>query len=515
LQPSETDDEDIADAMYKEGFWNTSVAGGVSVDENNNEITTNTRKYRPLKRRLLSLLVALEDYPVTSGYTLCITVYLLAMLISEGFAHPINNPSLGPSALGLSVFGINNPSLIVYRYQWFRLLTSNFLVSGLLTFGLALFYLCFRIRKLEQRMIRDFKSPWLFVTVIIILATIVNAAYCLVPLRRGASTAGIPLLIGLQTFHLTFYWNSFVRPYLSIGAILFDFIVVVTFFPFNSWVMIVAAVITGWIMAKMARTFDIWLPGPMMNVLKQSGLNMEMGNTVKSNSTSDAGNHQTSFGTSLSFPSVAASEEYSNFDGNVSNNYETMDEQRSTCPDHNRSRRWKFLRRVVCCGLLALFVLLLVPLFVTLVAKPNELYAEPFYTGCKSFYTVDIDDLAGSFFLSSSDDDNYNNNNQGDGRRSLAVAAAEETSQSFLRYLAGGDDKDSRGYECAEFCVPHLFVPLIQTVLRKKKIPISRGRCVDNGYSTHVIDKTFSAFSYSLDVELYGASDNDDDDDEK
>ncbi|VEU36812.1 unnamed protein product [Pseudo-nitzschia multistriata] len=511
LQPSEDEDgeTDGFSAMDKDGIWIQTPPSAMSDD---NE-SIRTKKYRTVRRRLSALLVALEDYPVTSGYTLCITVYLLAMLIKEGFAHPINNPSLGPSAVGLSIFGINNPSLIVYYHQWFRLFTSNFLVSGLLTFGLAMFYLWFRIRKLEQRMISDFKSPWLFVTVIIILATIINAAYCLVPPRRGASTAAIPLLIGLQTFHLTFYWNSFVRPYLSIGAVLFDFIVVVTLFPFNSWVMIVAAVVTGWILAKMARTFDIWLPGPMMNVLKQSGINMEMGSTVKS--AREAGNHQISFGTALNFPSAAASEsEYSNFDGHVNNSsrYETVDEQRSTCPDHNRSRRWKFVRRTVVCSLLALFVLILVPLFVTLVAKPNALYAEPFYTGCKSFYTSDIDELAASFSLSGSDDDN--NQNEEGGRRSLVIATAKETSQFFVRWLAGeGDEnKDGDGYGCAEFCVPHLVVPIFQTVLRKKKIPIAKGRCLDNGYSNHIIDKTFSALSYSLDVELYGASGGYDDD---
>jgi hypothetical protein len=479
--------------------------------------TLATRRSWSFRKKFRSIMVAMDDYPVTAGYTLWITVYFLAMLASEGFAHPINNPSLGPSALGLSVFGINNPSLIVYYHQWFRLFTSNFLVSGVLTLVMAYIYLWHRIRKLEERMIHDFKSPWLFVTIIIVLATTINASYCLFPPRRGASTAAIPLLIGLQAFHLTFYWNSFVRPFLSIGAIGFDTIVVVTLFPFNSWVMIVAALVTGWITAKIARTMDVWLPGPMMNILRQNGIQLELGSTNGSVVTPGGHGRVASFGTALSFPPCPAvsESEYNNFDGNLSNSYETMDDQRSDCPDHTRSRRGKFLKRAICCSFSALFVLLLVPLFVTLVATPNEAYLEPFRTGCKSFYTVDIDDLSASSFLSGGGDDDGNGNA---GRALSLVAAAsyseETTTESFFRWLAGGDNDDDggRSYGCAEFCVPHLLVPFVKGVLRKKEIPIDRGRCSDNGYSTHVLDKTFTALSYSLDVELYAAYNGGDDD---
>lgn len=141
----------------------------------------------------------------------------------------------------------------------------------------------------------------------------------------------------------------------------------------------------------------------------------------------------------------------------------------------------------------------------TVVATPNELYVEPFRTGCKSFYTVDIDDLAASSFLSSNDDDGENENPN--DRRSLLASgtATEEASLLFLRFLNDDPGDDENGYGCAEFCVPHLLVPFVRSVLRKKKVPIDKGRCSDHGYSTHVLDKTFSAFSYSLDVELYGA----------
>ena len=484
---------------HADGLWSPSVASAS---------TLATKRSRSLGRMIKAILVSMEDCPVTAGYTLWITVYFVAMVLSQGFVHPINNPALGPSAVGLSAFGINNPSLIVYKHQWFRMFTSNFLVSGILTLFLAYFYLWHRISMLEERMIRDFKSPWLFVTIIIVVATIINAAYCLVPQRRGASTAAIPLLIGLQAFHLTFYWNSFVRPYLSIAAIAFDTIVVVTLFPFNSWVMIAAALGIGWITAKGARTMDVWLPGPMMNILKQSGISLELGSIAGDASAIGPA----AFGTALSFPpcQAASESEYNNFDGNLSNSYETMDDQRSD--DQTRSRRGKFVKRVIYCGCFAIFVLFLVPLFLSLVATPNEAYLEPFRTGCRSFYTVDIDDLSASTFLSSGDDDNNNDNgNAQDNNRALGSVASQPPPIRFFRWLAGDENNNNeRGYGCAEFCVPHLAVPFVKGVLKKKEIPIDRGRCSDHGYATHVLDKTFTALSYSLDVELYASSNDDD-----
>lgn len=501
------DDVHSEDFTSKEGLWAPPSPKG-----DDSESLVN-RWSRSVRRWILLSLVSMEDYPVTSGYTVWITVYFLAMLYLEGFAHPVNNPALGPSAVGLSDFGINNPSMIVYKHQWFRLFTSNFLVSGILTLVLAYFYLWYRIRKLEQRMIHDFKSPWLFVTITIVLATTINAAYCLVPQRRGASTTAIPLLIGLQTFHLTFYWNFFLRPYLSIGAIVFDAFLVVTLFPFNSWIMIVAGMVTGWITAKGARTMDVWLPGPMMNVLKETGIQLELGIAGGGAGSVVSPGGPAVFGTALTFPprNAASESEYNNFDVNGSNSYITMDDQRSTCPDHNRSRRGKFLKKTLCSGLLVVCVLLVVPLFVTLVATPSETYLEAFRTGCESFYTVDLDDLSASSFLYGGDDDNYEG-----GDRSLVAfsSSARDTTESFVRWLAG-EDKEEGSYGCAEFCVPHLLVPFANQVLKKKKVPIGRGTCSDHGYSTHVLDKTFTAFTYSLDVEMYGASNYDDDDEDE
>merc|ERR1712238_364917 len=201
--------------------------------------------------------------------------------------------------------------------------------------------------------------------------------------------------------------------------------------------------------------------------------------------------------------------------------YETMDDQRSSSQDYHyyvTRKKWKELKRIGCVSFLSFFVLLVIPLFVTIVAIPDQLYVESFYTGCKSFYTTELEELvSSSSFFSNTKNDADVDDGGGQRRRSLRTAPAP---QSFLLWLAGEDDdhnNDDTGggdYKCAEFCLPHIVVPVFRHVTRKKKIPIYLGRCIDQAdqdednsglsYTTHILDKTFSAFSYSLDVELYG-----------
>ncbi|KAG7349753.1 pectin acetylesterase [Nitzschia inconspicua] len=431
------------------------------------------------KKRTTTLLTTYEDHPVVTGYALCICLYFWFMIIEEGFCHPVNNPSFGPNAVGLSNFGINNPSLIVYQHQWFRLLTSNFLVTGALTFFYANFYLWFRVRHLERRMLNEFNSPWLFVTLAVVLATVINAFYCLFPSQQGASATAIPLLMGLHACHLTIYWNSFVRPFLSIAAILLDFVLILIFFPFNSWVMMLTALVAGPILARISRRFDSWLPGPM-DVEK----NMKNASTFDQSELRSNGGDQ---------GAVDDDEEVS---------YETMDERVASTPDGTRSRRRKFITRTIFCAGLALFVLLIVPFFINVVASPNKVYSQPFYTGCKLFYTTDIDGLSSSSFVSN--DDENEEEKGGAGRRIMAV------SSDFVRWLQG-DDQDRGNYQCASFCIPHMVTPVFKQVVHAKGIPIQKGTCRDQGYSTKLLDKTFSAFAYSLDVELYSASYNNND----
>jgi membrane associated rhomboid family serine protease len=360
-----------------------------------------------------------------TGFGLCFCLYFWFMIIEEGFCHPINNPSLGPNAVGLSKFGINNPALIVYQHQWFRLFTSNFLVSGVLTFVYAIFYLSFRVRHLERRMLNEFDSPWLFVTLAILLASIVNAIYCLIPSQQGASATAIPLLMGLHTCHLTIYWNSFVRPLLSIAAILMDFTIITILFPFNSWIMMLTALLCGVILGRMARRLDSWLPGPM-----------DVDKSLKTTSTFDQSERH---GTREARNDGKNDEEVS---------YETMDDQVASTPDRTRSRRKKLITRTLFCGGLALFVLLLIPLFISFVASPKKMYAEPFFTGCKLFYTTDMEDLASSSFISN-DDQNGEGRDEADGERRRITTSVADT---FLRWLEG-EDHDIDSFQCASFCI--------------------------------------------------------------
>ena len=50
-----------------------------------------------LNETIMSWFVALQEYPVTAGYALCVSLYFLSMMAETGFAHPVNNPALGKS----------------------------------------------------------------------------------------------------------------------------------------------------------------------------------------------------------------------------------------------------------------------------------------------------------------------------------------------------------------------------------------------------------------------------------
>jgi len=85
------------------------------------------------------------------------------------------------------------------------------------------------------------------------------------------------------------------------------------------------------------------------------------------------------------------------------------------------------------------------------------------------------------------------------------AAFFERQSNSFLRWL-GENEHDDLDFQCAAFCIPHLITPMFKHATKRKGVPIHKGTCQDQGYSSKILDKTFSAFSYSLDVELYGST---------
>ena len=455
--------------------------------------TSTTSHWATFKSKALSIMQTWESYPVTVGYMMCISVYFLFMICQQGFAHPMNNPSLGPNALGLSKFGILNPSLVVYQGHWFRLLTTNFVVSGVITYIITILYLLFRTRPLETKIGTDFMSPWLFVTIAVLVASFTNFVYCFVPTRFGASCTSLAMLMGLQAFHLLQYRNTFVRPYLSIAALVFDLFVVSFIFPFNSWIMMVTGIFGGLVLSAWSKSLDEFLPGGIKIHVSGASIGKNLQSEIEL-----FGQHST--------------EE----EDESSVNYETMDDRHASHVVMNKQRKKR--TKIVFCAFLAFSVSVLVPLLIAAAASPRRIYEDSFYTGCKLFYSDQLDDLSSSFL---SDDDNVDHENRdgeegGDHRRSLQTAYAG----AMFRFLDGVSEMSSRrrrieaggghevDYSCAQFCVPHLISPLFQTVARNRGLPVQRGQCTEHGYTTHVLDKTFSGLSYSLDVELYSSNNN-------
>lgn len=132
--------------------------------------------------------------PWTAGYILTTTIYFVIMLSSQGFAHPLDNPTFGPSAVGLSTYGINNPALIIYRMEHHRLLTSTFVYSGVTTFLLCAYALY--MTGLEAAMSTSNHPHWHFLLIASILSMAINIVYACI--GNGASCSSLALVLGLN-----------------------------------------------------------------------------------------------------------------------------------------------------------------------------------------------------------------------------------------------------------------------------------------------------------------------------
>ena len=137
-----------------------------------------------------------QAWPWTAGYLLATTVYFAGMLVSQGFAHPLDNPAFGPSAVGLSAFGINNPSLVVHRTEHFRLVTSAFLCSGITTY-LLMTHAMYRTA-LEATMTENDHPHWHVLLVAGMISFGTNLLYSCV--GDGASCSSLSLALGLNVF---------------------------------------------------------------------------------------------------------------------------------------------------------------------------------------------------------------------------------------------------------------------------------------------------------------------------
>jgi membrane associated rhomboid family serine protease len=187
-----------------------------------------------------SCVRSITTFPITVSYLVAITVYFLVMISSQGFVHPLNNPSLGPSPMSLSHFGINNPSLIIYRGQFFRLISSSFLCSGVITFLLVVICLWFYARPLEKMLRNDLQ----FICAMALIIVSTNVCFALI--GHGASCSSVALVLGLNVVYIIlrkrFEYSSVVG--LTISTVLMA-ILVITIFPFNSGIMILIGMATG------------------------------------------------------------------------------------------------------------------------------------------------------------------------------------------------------------------------------------------------------------------------------
>jgi len=141
--------------------------------------------------------------------------------------------------------------------------------------------------------------------------------------------------------------------------------------------------------------------------------------------------------------------------------------------------------RSMPCAIVGSIYFLILLLMLVKARKPNDVYKAPFVTGCQLMYTSDV-----GIILSSSGYVNENNRER-------------------LRLLGNGDwDYDSM---CAQICVPHVAArPVLGFVNNRLPFSVESGTCEENGYSDFIIEKTFNAATYSLDVDVYLQYDDDD-----
>jgi membrane associated rhomboid family serine protease len=389
-----------------------------------------------IRAKLFGVLGRFHSYPLTLGYALAVTFYFLVMMIREGFAHPINNPSLGPSAVALNSYGINNPSLIVYKTQIFRLITSSFLCSGMLTYITAVISLWCFVKPLEETI----KSLNFGVLCgILMLGT--NLTYAL--FANGASCSSMALILGLMTFSIM------VRRQMNEGICMITFttiffaLLLSLVFTFNSWFMVVVAIVLGVICSQVL--FEL-----------------------PENSSEEA--VHSFFATASADVSEVHKASQDSLHSACANDDDVSEEVRKESPEFKLKQTPLYS---VAGFYGVMFLLLLFRL-----RRPNKLYLQPFYTGCNLQYSDGIDDLAASYY----------NGGEGNGERLL-------------------DDEDGAYQNlCAQFCVPHLASKGVMFGAKRFGLPITSGTCEGNGFDEHLADKTFKYATYSLDVEIYTQS---------
>lgn len=81
------------------------------------------------------------------------------------------------------------------------------------------------------------------------------------------------------------------------------------------------------------------------------------------------------------------------------------------------------------------------------------------------------------------------------------------------RFLEGnGEDMFDGDSVCAQMCIPHLiYRPALWGASQFDSLPsLNKGTCEENGYDTHIADKTLKEYSVVFEVQLYTAANNED-----
>ncbi len=374
-----------------------------------NEMTSGISRFYIFR----NALAWVQSFPFSAGYLVAVSIYFGSMLLAEGFAHPLNNASLGPSAVSLNAWGILNPSLVVYKHQVLRLFTSTLLCSGVLTYLLLLIQFSCCIIPLEKGI-----GSFPFATLALLIALGSNLLFCLV--WDGATCSSLSLSFGLLGSYLWMQVKSGRGIWcLSIGLI-FAFIISAFIFAFNSWFILLTAFIIGW-----------WLPSLIFGLQE-----MHLDSTIQDHDTIERADGLFEF---------------------------------------QKSRVVKIRRNPVVI-ILAIYVAAFIMLLCK-VRHPNQLYTQPFFTGCDLRYTDQVGTL-GSYYKTEASSRSGNR-----GRR------LDESMDQVI---------------CAQFCIPHLASRLVTLGAdRLFQLTLFPGMCQDAGYDSHVADKTFRYMSYSLDVEVF------------
>lgn len=312
-------------------------------DEDNEQTSATSLSSWKQKARAIAirLLQQMTNYPGTAGYTVALTVYFWCMILRQGFTHPINNPAIGPSAIALSGYGINNPALVVYKLQIFRLVTSSFLCSGIITFGMAVLFLWCIVRPLEMTI-----NNWCsFGALAGLLIFGTNLIYAVAPgLNNGASCSSMALLLGLNACWIGIRFQIIGSiPWIHTAMSIIAILLLTLIFTFNSWIMLVAALGLGGLFSY--GLFDITYDGDYL----------PEDESIKTN---DAG---------------------------------------TTIPRFQLRRQWLY-------GFSSVYTLMFLVLLFRL-RRPDTLFVEPFYTGCDLKYSDAVSDFAGNFYGNDDDVD--------------------------------------------------------------------------------------------------------------